>query len=85
MSYGLGFSHQQVNRRCNTVLHGHRFTDSNFKKLGRSVLMKVKIVKSMDAASVAAPHKAVTVIGGITEVALFAFAALVKVVPVFPL
>ena len=43
--------------------------------------MKVKIVKSMDAASVAAPHKAVTVIGGITEVALFAFAALVKVVP----
>ena len=67
MSYGLGFSHQQVNRRCNTVLHGRRFKDSNFKKLGLSVLTKVKIVKSMDTGLVAAPHQAVSVIGGITE------------------
>ena len=41
--------------------------DSNFKKLGLSVLTKVKIVKSMDTGLVAAPHQAVSVIGGITE------------------
>ena len=45
MSFGIGFSHIDVHRKCNSALYGHRFKNSNFKKAGKSVLTKVKVSK----------------------------------------
>ena len=47
MSYGLGFSQQQVTRKCNTVLYADRFKGSKFKKLGRNVMTQMKVTIRM--------------------------------------
>ena len=46
--FGLGFSQQEVNRRCRTVLYKDRYKNSKFKNLGNAVVRRMKVVKSME-------------------------------------
>ena len=43
-SYGLGFSQKTIARRCNTLIHGPRFSNSRFKSVGKAVMTKVTVV-----------------------------------------
>ena len=45
---GLGFSQQEVNRKCRTVLYRDRYKNSKFKNLGNNVMRRMKVVKSME-------------------------------------
>ena len=72
-TFGLGFSQQEVNRKCRTVLYRDRYKNSKFKKLSSNVVKRMKVVKSMEnigehqpCASNGEPEKphAVTVIIG---------------------
>ena len=47
-TFGLGFSQQEVNRKCRTVLYRDRYKNSKFKKLGSNVVKRMKVVKSME-------------------------------------
>ena len=66
MSYGLGFSHKQVKRRCNSLVYGDRFKNSHFKKIGKTVLLRVRAVNTLRRGEEEEGHHKVTVIGGKT-------------------
>ena len=46
--FGLGFSQQEVNRKCRTVLYRDRYKNSKFKSLGNNVMRRMKVVRSME-------------------------------------
>ena len=46
--FGLGFSQQEVNRKCRTVLYKDRYKNSKFKNLSKTVVRRMKVVKSME-------------------------------------
>ena len=90
--FGLGFSQQEVNRKCRTVLYRDRYKNSKFKSLGNNVMRRMKVVRSMEnvdtetftdpAPDKHQPQEAVTIIiGFITSVSwrfLFGSTGLVK-------
>ena len=47
-TFGLGFSQQEVNRKCRTVLYRDRYKNSKFKSLGNNVMRRMKVVRSME-------------------------------------
>ena len=47
-TFGLGFSQQEVNRKCRTVLYKDRYNNSKFKSLGKNVVRRMKVVQSME-------------------------------------
>ena len=68
-TFGLGFSQQEVNRKCRTVLYRDRYKNSKFKSLGNNVMRRMKVVRSMenmdlDQDSPDTGAKAVTIIIG---------------------
>ena len=68
-TFGLGFSQQEVNRKCRTVLYRDRYKNSKFKSLGNNVMRRMKVVRSMenmdlDQDSPETGAKAVTIIIG---------------------
>ena len=64
MSYGLGFSHKEVKRRCNSLVYGDRFKNSHFKKIGRTVMLRVRAVNTLRRGEEEENNHKVTVIGG---------------------
>ena len=70
-TFGLGFSQQEVNRKCRTVLYRDRYKNSKFKSLGNNVMRRMKVVRSMENMDLADTQdtpdtgaKAVTIIIG---------------------
>ena len=47
-SFGLGFSQQEVNRKCRTVLYKDRYKNSRFRSLGKNIVRGMKVVRSME-------------------------------------
>ena len=47
-TFGLGFSQQEVNRKCRTVLYKDRYKNSRFRSLGKNIVRGMKVVRSME-------------------------------------
>ena len=47
-TFGLGFSQQEVNRKCRTVLYKDRYKNSKFRSLGKNIVRGMKVVRSME-------------------------------------
>ena len=47
-TFGLGFSQQEVNRKCRTVLYKDRYKNSRFRSLSRNIVRGMKVVRSME-------------------------------------
>ena len=86
-TFGLGFSQQEVNRKCRTVLYRDRYKNSKFKSLGNNVMRRMKVVRSMENMDLADTQdtpetgaKAVTIIigGRGSKVCIGVFSACVK-------
>lgn len=47
-TFGLGFSQQEVNRKCRTVLYKDRYKNSKFRSLSKNIVRGMKVVRSME-------------------------------------
>ena len=47
-TFGLGFSQQEVNRKCRTVLYKDRYKNSRFRSLSKNIVRGMKVVRSME-------------------------------------
>ena len=68
-TFGLGFSQQEVNRKCRTVIYKDRYKNSKFKSLGKNVVRRMKVVQSMDnfggdSSETEKPQAVTVIIGG---------------------